>query len=496
MSELALSGIVSTLKFFPLAMLTLGTFSGIVFGAIPGMTASMGIVLFLPFTFKMDPISSIALLIGIFTGGISGGLVSATLLRMPGTPSSVTTCFDAYPMAQKGEPGKALGIGILSSFVGGITTAVALVFIAPPVANLAIKMGNFEYFSLGVFALSIVIALSKGSMVKGLISGWLGLLFAMIGSAPVDMAQRFTFGMNSMAGGFNLLSVLIGIFAISQIISDVASESDFLVPKVDTKNVFPGFSVFVGDGINLVRSTLIGFFIGILPGIGGATANVVAYAEAKARSKTPELFGTGTKSGIIASESSNNATIAGALIPMLTMGIPGDAVTAVLIGGLMIQGLQPGPLLFKANADFVYSVFTSVFLANWIMLAMMIFGIRIFIKTLSIRKTYLLPLIALMCVVGSFALNNRMFDVWSLFFFGVVGYVLEKSNFPLTPIILGFVMESLIETNLRQGLMSSSGSFLPLVSRPVSLLFLLLAAGSIVLPLLRQLYGRREAFQK
>ncbi len=496
MSELALSGIVSTLKFFPLAMLTLGTFSGIVFGAIPGMTASMGIVLFLPFTFKMDPISSIALLIGIFTGGISGGLVSATLLRMPGTPSSVTTCFDAYPMAQKGEPGKALGIGILSSFVGGITTAVALVFIAPPVANLAIKMGNFEYFSLGVFALSIVIALSKGSMVKGLISGWLGLLFAMIGSAPVDMAQRFTFGMNSMAGGFNLLSVLIGIFAISQIISDVASESDFLVPKVDTKNVFPGFSVFVGDGINLVRSTLIGFFIGILPGIGGATANVVAYAEAKARSKTPELFGTGTKSGIIASESSNNATIAGALIPMLTMGIPGDAVTAVLIGGLMIQGLQPGPLLFKANADFVYSVFTSVFLANWIMLAMMIFGIRIFIKTLSIRKTYLLPLIALMCVVGSFALNNRMFDVWSLFFFWVVGYVLEKSNFPLTPIILGFVMESLIETNLRQGLMSSSGSFLPLVSRPVSLLFLLLAAGSIVLPLLRQLYGRREAFQK
>jgi len=496
MSELALSGIVSTLKFFPLAMLTLGTFSGIVFGAIPGMTASMGIVLFLPFTFKMDPISSIALLIGIFTGGISGGLVSATLLRMPGTPSSVTTCFDAYPMAQKGEPGKALGIGILSSFVGGITTAVALVFIAPPVASLAIKMGNFEYFSLGVFALSIVIALSKGSMVKGLISGGLGLLFAMIGSAPVDMAPRFTFGMNSMVGGFDLLSVLIGLFAVSQIISDVASEFGVLVPKVDTKKVFPGFSVFRGEKMNLIRSTLIGFFIGILPGIGGATANVIAYAEAKTHSKTPELFGTGIKSGIIASESSNNATIAGALIPMLTMGIPGDAVTAVLIGGLMIQGLQPGPLLFKANADFVYSVFTSVFLANWIMFAMMIFGIRFFIKTLSIRKTYILPLIVLMCIVGSFALNNRMFDVWSLFFFGLIGYVLEKASFPLTPIILGFVLESLIETNLRQGIMSSSGSFLPLVSRPVSLLFLLLAAGSIVLPLLRQFYGRREAFQK
>jgi len=478
-----------------LLLILIGTFFGIVFGAIPGLTATMGVALLIPFTFRMVPIHGIALLIGVFIGGISGGLISASLLRMPGTPASVATTFDAYPMVKQGYPGKALGIGIFSSFFAGIVTAVVLAVLAPPIAKIALKFGYFEYFSLGIFALTIVVTLSKGGMVKGLISGCFGLLFAMFGAAPIDMTSRFSFGLKSMQGGFSLLPVLIGLFALSQIMTDSANKSSqMLVPKVNTKNVIPPISIFIKDWSNLIRSTLIGFFIGILPGIGASTANIVSYGQSKYSSKHPEKYGTGYAPGIIASEAANNATTGGALIPLITMGIPGDSVTAILLGGLMIHGLHPGPLLFKYNPDIVYGIFISVFVANIFMFVLMLLCMQFFILVLKTPKKYLLPVITVLCIVGTFALNNRMFDVWSLFIFGIIGFLMEKFKFPLTPIILGIVLGPIIEANLREGLMASSGSFLPVITRPISLIFLILAIISVVLPSLAE--KRRRANNK
>ena len=293
MFDLFVLGFQNSLDPFCLFLIFTGTLFGIIFGAIPGLTSTMGVALLLPFTFTMNAIEGIALLIGVFIGGISGGLISASLLRMPGTPSSVATTFDAYPMVQKGLAGRALGIGIFSSFFAGIATAIGLAFIAPPVAKIALKFGYFEYLSLGIFALTIVVTLSKGSMIKGLIAGLFGLLVSMFGSAPVDMAARFTFGLNAMKGGFSLLPVLIGLFAISKIIEEISKPSDILIPKVNTKDIIPPMSIFRQNWFNLLRSTFTGFFIGILPGIGGSTANVVASGQAKYSSKFPEKFGTG-----------------------------------------------------------------------------------------------------------------------------------------------------------------------------------------------------------
>lgn len=467
-----------------LLMIFFGTIFGIIFGAIPGLTATMGIALMLPFTFKMVPVEGITLLVGIFIGGVSGGLVSATLLRMPGTPASVSTVFDAYPMAQKGHPGLALGIGVVSSFVGGMLSAFGLAFVAPPIAKIALKFGYFEYFSLGIFALTIVVVLSRGMMVKGFISASLGLLIATFGAAPVDMAYRFTFGIKQLRGGVDLLPALIGLFAISQVMTEILNPHSLLIPTVKMDSLVPPLKIFIDDFKNLIRSTLIGFIIGILPGIGASTSNIVAYGQAKFSSKHPEKFGTGYPPGIIASESANNAVTGGALIPLLTMGIPGDTATAVLLGGLMIHGIHPGPLLFRYNPDFVNCIFASVFVANIFMFIIMMLGMRFFIFVLKTPKKYLLPLIVLLCCIGAFALNNRMFDVWLLFIFGIIGFTLEKLEFPLTPMILGIVLGPIIEINLRSAIMSSQGSFLPIFTRPISLFFIILAIFSFILPIL------------
>lgn len=487
-------GIQNVFQPITLLLILLGSSFGIVFGAIPGLTAAMGIVLLLPFTFGMDPINAISLLIAVYIGGISGGLVSAALLRMPGTPSSVATTFDAYPMAKNGQPGMALGIGIFSSFFGGITTAFGLAFISPQLAKIALSFGYFEYFSLGIFSLTIVVSLSKGGMVKGLLSGCFGLLFALFGSAPIDMTSRFSFGINQMKGGFNLLPVLIGLFSISQIMNEIGTKSlKISIPKIDIKNIIPPLSLFIQNWKNLIRSTLIGFFIGILPGVGAATANIVSYGQAKNSSKNPEKFGTGYAPGIIASETANNATTGGTIIPLITMGIPGDVSTAILLGALMIHGLHPGPLLFKYNPDVVYSIFVAVFVANIFMFFLMLIGIRFIILLLKTPKKYLLPIISVLCVIGSFGLNNRMFDVWTLFIFGFIGFIMEKYKFPLTPVILGIVLGPIIEINLREGMMASRGSLLPIVTRPISLMFIIIAIIFVILPIMLEKRNKNKS---
>lgn len=490
MFDMIAAGFTSIMTPACLPLIFGGVVLGIIFGAIPGLSATMAIALCLPLTYGMDPIIGVSLLIGLYIGGISGGLVSAILLRIPGTPSSVATCFDGSPLAARGEAGKALGVGIFSSFIGTLMGILALMLVAPSLAKVALKFSSYEYFSVGIFSITMICALIKGSVVKGLISGFLGLAFALVGPGRIDGLPRMTFGVHALDGGFDILPVLIGLFAISEVLQAATQKGkpkEDVVQNVKIKGL--GFSLKEGVGQipNCIRSGLLGLGIGILPGIGGGTSNILAYTVAKNSSKTPEKFGTGIIDGIVASETANNATIGGALIPLLTLGIPGDAVTALLLGSLMVHGLTPGPLLFTNNGPFVYAIFAASLAANFFMLLTMYLGIRLFAKVLSVPKHILLPIIIVLCCVGAYGLNNRVFDVCAVLFFGLLAFALEKGGFPLSPIILGFVLGPMIETNLLRGMMQSKGSFLPFLTRPISVVFLLVAVAVVALTVAQEL---------
>jgi putative tricarboxylic transport membrane protein len=474
-----------------LGLIFVGVVFGIIVGAIPGMTATMAIALLIPLTFGIHPIDGMALMMGTYVGGITGGLISATLINIPGTPSSIATTFDAYPLTQKGQGGKALGTGITASFIGGIFSLVILCAVAPQLAKVALKFGPYEYFSVGLFSLAIIITLSEGSLLKGILAGLFGILMGTIGIAPVDGAPRFTMGIEPLIGGLDLLPVLIGLFAIPEILGSLESLGEKFTVETQVKDMFPKARDVISNWWNYLRAALIGTGIGILPGIGGGTSNLVAYAEAKRASKHPEEFGKGAIEGIIASETANNASVGGALVPLLSLGIPGDTVTAMLIGGLMIHGLQPGPLLFQTNADVVYSIFMSLFVANIMMLFLMFGGIKFFIKAMEVPKHILLPLLSVLCILGTYATNNRMFDVWTMFVFGLVGYFFQKNRFPQTPMILGLILGPIVETNLRRGLMHSGA--LPFFTRPISLAFLILAVIFAVSSLRKGIKGEKAS---
>jgi putative tricarboxylic transport membrane protein len=462
---------------------------GIIFGAIPGLSATMAIAMCLPITYGMTDINGMAAIVGLYIGGISGGLISAILLNMPGTPSSIATCFDGRPMALKGQAGKALGVGIVFSFIGTMISIAALVTIAPRLAEIAIKFGPFEYFSVTVFAMSLIISLTGKSLIKGLMMGIFGLMIATVGLAPVDNVPRYIFGISEFMSGFDILTVLVGLYAISEILESANKTTVLDKSQIESNVAIKGFGFtlkeFTGQIWNAIRSAVIGIAIGILPGIGGGTSNILAYSTAKNQSKNPEQFGTGIIDGLVASESANNATIGGAIIPLLTLGIPGDSVTAMMLGGLIIHGITPGPLIFDQNGKIVYAIFAAMVVASLMMLVTEFFGLRVFIKILRVPKYILLPLILVLCAIGAFGLNSRVFDIWSILIFGVIGYLLLKADFPLPPLILGFILGRTLETNLRRGLMYSHGDFLEFFRHPISLVFLVLAMLSVVFSLLK-----------
>lgn len=478
-----------------LLLIAFGVALGIIFGAIPGMSAAMAVALCLPISFGLEPTAGLSLLIGLYIGGISGGLISAILLKIPGTPSSVATTFDGGPMAANGQAGRALGIGIMYSFIGSMISTIALILVAPQIAKLALKFGPYEYFAVTIFSLTMVAALSDGNLIKGLLSGLMGFTLAMIGVAPIDSVKRFTFGNNMLNNGLATLSIMIGFYAISEVVSEAGNKVKVSQGDITKFKMHGfGFSIkeFWFEFVNMIRSALIGIGIGILPGIGGGTSNLIAYAVAKAQAKNKDEYGKGCMGGIVASETSNNASIGGALIPLLTLGIPGDTVTAMLLGGLMIHGIQPGPLLFANNGPMVYSIFAAVIVANVAMLAMEFCGIRIFVKLLSIPKNILLPIIVVLCVVGSFAENNRLFDVYAMVACGIIAYVLHKLKFSIPPLILGFILAEYTETYLRRALSLSNGSITPFFTRPISLVFLLAAFGSIIFSIYGAIKTKKE----
>ena len=487
MWELLGAGILNVLEAKYLLSLVIGTLAGIVGGALPGVTITMTIILILPFTFGLDPLQGLAAMTGVYVGGSAGGLVTACLIGIPGTPSTIATTFDGFPMAQKGQPGRAVWLGVWASFWGGLLGGVFLIAATGPLAAFALQFGPWEFFSLFVFALAMVAGLTGTSLVKGLISGAIGLMATIIGADPIMGVPRLTLGSEFLQGGFQFLPILIGIFAFAQIMTDIEKMSGG-GPARDVARQAPSLSVshlkiiaeVLGRPFLLLWSTFIGILIGVLPAIGGSAANIMAYDQAKKFSRHPERFGTGTPEGIIASESSNNANVGGSLVTIMAFGIPGDAVTAVMLGAMIIHGIQPGPLFISQEPRLAYGIFAAYLLAHPIMVLLIGAGARLFMRIVTVPKPVLIPVVLVFCVVGAYALNNTIENVYVLLLFGVVGYAMVKFAFPLAPLILGVVLGDQIEVNLVRAIMTDANPWL-FLTRPISGTLIALSVVSVVL---------------
>lgn len=467
--------------------LVFGTGVGILIGALPGLSVNMGIALLFPLTFAFQGVGGILMLLGIYCGAIYGGSISAILLRTPGTPASVATTLDGYPMATKlGQPGRALGLSTFGSTFGGIFSAICLIIFSPLLAKVALQFSKPEYFALAVFGISIITSVSSGSIIKGIMGGVIGLLVATIGIDGLSGKLRFTFGSTYLLGGVSFVPVLIGLFAFSQVLQSVedAYKEPYEKHDVKIKRVFPTMEDIKRVMVTLIRSSFIGTFIGCVPGTGGDIASFVSYDQAKRRSKYKDNFGNGEPEGIVAPEAGNNAVSGGAMIPMLTLGIPGDGATAIMLGALMVQGMQPGPLLFREQASSVYAIFIGLLLAN---LVMGFFGfslIRLFVKVINIPKEILLPIIFVLTFVGAYAYNNSLTDVFVMVFCGILGYFLNKAQFSMSAVVIGIILGSMAEANFRGALMMSDGNMGVFVTRPICAVFLLLALISLFSPIL------------
>jgi putative tricarboxylic transport membrane protein len=479
--------------------LTIGTWAGLIGGAIPGVTITMTIILVLPFTFGLDPLQGLATMTGVYVGGCAGGLVSACLIGIPGTPSAIATTFDGFPMARKGQPGRAVWLGTWASCIGGLLGAVFLIGATLPLARFALQFGPWEYFSLFVFSLSMVAGLTGQSLLKGFLSGAIGLVVTVIGADPVMAVPRLNFGSEFLRSGFQFLPILIGVFAFAQIMTDLEKMSAGQRPEsVESPDLSVSHLKVIWEILSrpllLLWSTFIGIIIGVLPAIGGSAANVLAYDQAKKFSRHPERFGTGTPEGIIAAESSNNANVAGSLVTIMAFGIPGDAVTAVMLGAMIIHGIQPGPLFIAQEPRVSYGIFAAYILAHPVMMVLQWLGARFYLKIVRVPKSVLFPVVLVFCVVGAYALNNIIDNVYVLLLFGVLGYLLVKFGFPLAPLILGVILGDQIEINLVRALMTDSDPWL-FVTRPLSGTMLALSVASVAIALWqhRRQYGRTVA---
>lgn len=467
-----------------LLFLLIGAFTGVVIGAIPGLSGAMLIALTLPLTFGMNPSHAVTLLVAQYVGCVGGGLLTAILLRIPGTPSSMMTAVEGYPLARKMDPARVIALGASASLFGGILSAIILILVARPLADLSLRFGKFEFFSLVVLSLVIVSTITRGNRLRGLLAAALGVLAAMPGTDHSSGMTRLTFGFHQMEGGFALLAVLLGLFGITQAIQSLTEplhegETPRYTPLA--KALLP-LALWRRNISNMVRSSLIGTWIGILPGIGANIGSIMAYSVARSRSRTPEEFGKGSEEGLVASEAGNNATVGGALVPLVALGIPGSVIDAILIGALTIHNLVPGPLLFRNQPEVVYAMMSSALIANFAMFTFIMLLIPVASRLARVPAAFIAPVIVLFCIVGVFADGNRMFDVWVMLCFGLVGLAFRAVRIPVEPFVIGFVLAPLAEANLRSGLMISGGDWLPFMTRPLSGSFLLIAVGMLIWP--------------
>lgn len=475
-------------------VLLAGVFLGIVIGALPGLTAVMGVSILVPLTYGLSFEAGILALTGVYIGAVYGGSISATLLNIPGTPSAVMTTLDAYPMAQRGEAGKALGMATMASFFGGLFSVIVLAILAPVIADFALKFTSLEMFSIAVFGLSIMAYISPGSMLKGLIAGTIGLLIATIGGDPMMAYPRFTFSRTELYTGIQFIVAMIGLFGAAEVL--IQAEKGNIVAEVIKKidQVLPSLQeIRVNFGV-MLRSSIIGVIVGAIPGTGATIASIVAYGQQKRLSKQPERLGTGVIEGIAASEAANNACTGGAMITLLSLGIPGDSVTAILIGAFMIHGLRPGPVLFQENFELVSAIFIGLVLANVFMLVLGLTGTRLFAKIITVPAPILQASVLALCFVGAYSVQNSLFDVSVMLVFACLGYVMYKAGIPRAQLVLGLILGPLAESNLRRSMSlygTGMGLVLGFISHPIAAVTLLLALLLIIYPLVESRRGKK-----
>lgn len=486
-----LSALLNILQPSTLLVMIAGSIGGVLIGAMPGLTSVMGVTLLLPFTYSMDASVGMAMLLAISFGAIYGGSITAILIGTPGTPASAATMIEGRKFAARGEGGRAVGISTVSSWIGGTISAIMLILIAPQLAKVALNFGAPEYCCLALFGLTIIASISGKSLLKGAIAGLLGLLISTIGLDPMTGFSRYSFGEVNLYSGLQTVPLMIGLFAISQVFVNLKDgvEQNKVTQKVD--RVIPTLSDLKAMLPSSIRSGFIGTFIGIIPAAGADIAAFVSYDVAKKFSKHPEKFGTGVVEGLAAPEAGNNGDTAGALVPMLTLGVPGDATAAVLIGALTLHGLQPGPMLFTDSPEVVNNIFASALIANLLFLIFGLLFIRLFVKIIQIKPYVLTPIIFVLCIIGSFALRNNLFDVGAMLVISIIGYFFIYLEIPIAPVVLALILGPMLESNLRRSLLLSNGSFTIFFTRPIAVFFLILSVISLLWPLLRKKMEQR-----
>ena len=455
---------------------------GLLGGVIPGVGGTVLVVLFIPVTYAFEPTQAFVLLTVLYVTSVYGGMVTAILFRAPGTPESAMTVLDGYPMAQQGQAGRALGVGLLSSGVGAIISSVVLLLLTPLIASVAVNFAAPEFFALAVLGLSVVAALSSGQLVKGVFGAGLGMLIATVGSDPMTGFARFSFGVPDLASGLGAVPVLIGLFAIPEIMRKSRGNTNERFTADYKKITMFDRDTLRAVGPTIGRSGLIGTFIGILPGAGAATAAILGYSQAVKFSKDRESFGKGNPKGVAGVEAANNAGAVGALVPLFALGIPGSATAAVLIGAFVLHGLQPGPNLMNDQSLLVYTVIAAVVVANVLVLLIAKPFVRTVIRIINVPYHVLGPGILILSVLGAYSLRNSLFDVGVMLAFGIVGYLLDSWKFPVAPVVLGFILGPIAEDGFRRSLLLSDGSYAIFLTRPVTFSLLAIAVGFLVYP--------------
>ncbi|TGD41441.1 tripartite tricarboxylate transporter protein TctA [Pseudotabrizicola sediminis] len=458
-----------------------GIVAGLFIGVLPGLGPLMGIVLMLPVAFHLPPIPAMGMLIAIYVGGSAGGSISAILLRIPGTPLAAATLFDGYPMAQKGRAQDAIGLSITSSAIGGLIGGLVLLFCSPLLAAFALRFGPPEYAAMALLGLLTIAVVSEGSTLKGLIAGGFGLALATMGTDEFTNAYRFTFGNFNLTSGPHIVPVVVGLFALSEVFFQIESGNFLASPNIQKLRVsFRALRLLAAHKVNLVRSALIGTLMGAIPGAGGDVSAFISYAVARRMARPGERYGEGAEGGVVATEAANNGCCGGALIPSLSLGIPGDASTAVLLAALFLLGFFPGPELFRYNADIAGGIFIAYLMGNIVLLVMGIVLVPFFGAVLKVPKAWLLPAVLLLSTMGTYALQNSVFDLWVMLVFGAIGYLLRRASYPLAPIIIGMILGPVLENNFRRSMLISRDGLNIFIERPISATILGLVAIMLV----------------
>lgn len=466
----------------PLLVIVIGVAAGIMVGALPGLSPSMGVALLVPFTYNMSPTLALILLVSVYIAACYGGSITAITINAPGTAASMVTAFDGFPLTQQGRPGMALGISIVASAVSGMIGCIILVFFSVPMASVAVRFHPAEYFALALFGLATVASLAGKQWLKAFIAACLGLALNTVGTDPISGAERFTFGTVELSDGFNLIPALIGLFALSEVFTAISRGDLKPSPASSIGEEWPKLFHYWRLKWVVLRSSVLGTLVGIFPGAGSTIASFLSYDLSKRLSREPEQFGKGSLEGVAASESANSASVGGALVPLLTLGIPGSATSAVLLGAMMIHKLTPGPQLFYTKPGVIYGLFAAMLIANVVLLVVGLLGSRLWVKVTSVPRAPLFAIITLMCVLGCYASRNAMFDVYCGLLFGVVGWLMKRYGFPVAPVILGLVLGSIAESNFRRAIMMDGPTVF--FERPLSAILLVVAMLSFVIPLI------------